>query len=386
MAGLGTIHPKPLVKDASAVGFCLQLLQSHCLSLVLKHPADSVKVELLSRVRLLIPCRFCLIAASPKLYLKPWTLKRAQWLPTRPNSPIHITLTVALPTIAKSSMSQKTVFPGMVQLDACVYFYHPITIRESNDGRTPQLIVLCTSMSARPAHITKYINGYQALYPHASILMLRSDPLDFVYRGRKAWEQRSESALAVVRSTCSSIVQGSTPRVILHIFSNGGSLQAATLLRSYHKATGQTFPLHSTILDSCPGRATFNVAFRVLAMSMDAQPLYIRQPVVALLYITFGLWWLTMIGLRMESPFETLWQGLNNMEQVNEMKRVYMYSEVDDMVPWHDIEDHAAEARRFGFNVELEKFEGSGHVAHVRVGHGERYWRIVERSWNDSVG
>lgn len=74
------------------------------------------------------------------------------------------------------------------------------------------------------------------------------------------------------------------------------------------------------------------------------------------------------------------------MEQVNETKRVYMYSEIDDMVPWHDIEDHAAEARRIGFNVELEKFERSEHVAHARVGNGGRYWQIVEQLWNDSVG
>jgi len=283
-------------------------------------------------------------------------------------------------------MSQKGAFPGMVQLDACVYFYQPATFSEIHDERTPQLIVLCTWMSARPAHITKYINGYQALRPYASILMIRSDPLDFVYRGRIALRQRSKSALAVVRSICSSHSHISTPRVLFHIFSNGGSLQAATLLRSYHKATGQAFPLHSTILDSCPGRATFHVAFRVLAMSMDAQPLYIRHPVVALLYVIFGLWWLTMFGLRMEGPFELLWQGLNNMKQVKETKRVYIYSEVDDMVPWHDIEDHAAEARRIGFNVKLEKFVRSGHVAHARVGNGERYWRIVEQLWNDSVG
>lgn len=163
--------------------------------------------------------------------------------------------------------------------------------------------------------------------------MVPSDALDFVHRGRKALEQRPMSALAVICSIYFSTPQGSTPRVLLHVFSNGGSLQAANLLRSYHKATSHAFPLQSTILDSCPGRATFHVAFRVLAVSMDAQPLYIRQPVVALLYITFGLWWLTIFGLRMESPFKTLWQGLNNREQVHETKRVYIYSEVDEMVP-----------------------------------------------------
>lgn len=92
-----------------------------------------------------------------------------------------------------------------------------------------------------------------------------------------------------------------------------------------------------------------------------------------------------MFGLRMENPFETLWQGLKNMEKVNETKRVYIYSENDDMVPWHYVEDHAVEARRIGLNVELEKFVGSGHVAHAKAGNNERYWRIVEQMWKSSV-
>jgi len=70
----------------------------------------------------------------------------------------------------------------MVQLDAYGYFYQPATFSQGNDGEPPQLIVLCTWMSAKSAQIIHYINGYQALCPHASILLIRSNPLDFVYR------------------------------------------------------------------------------------------------------------------------------------------------------------------------------------------------------------
>lgn len=257
-------------------------------------------------------------------------------------------------------MSEKNLFPGMVQLGACVYFYHPTTSNESNNGRAPQLIVLCTWVSAKSAHITKYVIAYQVLYPHAHILLICSDSWDFISRGRKALEQRSKSAVAVVRSTFPSTSQGSIPKILFHIFSNGGSLQAATLFGSYHQATGHAFPSHSTILDSCPGRAMFHVAFRVVARSMDTKPLHICLPVVGLFYIAFGLWWLMMSGLRTESPLETLWQGLNNTEEVNETSRVYLHSENDVMIPWHNIEDHAAEARRIGFNVGSRNFMGVG--------------------------
>ena len=282
-------------------------------------------------------------------------------------------------------MSSIAAFPGMVRLDDCVYLYRPSDTSSSNDAAAPSLIILCTWMLAHPTHITKYIQGYQTLYPSASILMIRSGPLDFVYRGRKGNEKRSKSALAVVRSICSSNPQETRPKILLHIFSNGGSLQAATLIRSYRNIVGEAFPLHSTVLDSCPGRATFHVALRVQLLPLSGKPLYIRIPSTVLLYVTFGLWWLIMFGLRMENPFETLWQGLNNREQVKEKKRVYIYSDVDVMVPCHDIEEHATEAREAGFDVGLEKFLGSGHVAHVRTGNGERYWGIIDHLWKAST-
>lgn len=283
-------------------------------------------------------------------------------------------------------MPADAAFSGMVQLDSCVYLYKPTSPSKSSDAAAPELVILCTWMLAQPTHITKYIKGYQNLYPSASILMIRSGPLDFVYRGRGGMERRLKAAVAVVRSSIlSSATQDSTPKAILQVFSNGGSLQAATLFRAYQKTTGDVFPLHTTVLDSCPGRATFYVAFRVLLLPFGGQPSYIRLPVTAFLYITFGLWWLIMFALRMENPFETLWQGLNDEEQVKETRRVYVYSDADNMVPWQDIEDHAAEARIQRFNVELEKFKGSGHVAHVRIGNGGRYWGIIDEQWKKSA-
>ena len=273
----------------------------------------------------------------------------------------------------------------MVQLDSCVYFYNPTVRVESEDGTSPALVVLCTWADARPLHVTKYIKGYQALYPLASILMIRSESLDFAYRGRKALEQRSRSAVAVVQSTCSSQPQGQPPRILLHICSNGGALQAVTLLRSYQKTSGHIFPLHSTILDSCPGRSSFHVAFRVLALPLSGRPLNIRLPLVTLLYLLFGLWWIIMVVLRMENSVVTLWRELNNKDLVKEQRRVYIYSDVDRIIPWQDVEDHAVEARRKGLNIQLEKFVGSAHVAHARVGDGERYWRIVNEVWKSSV-
>ena len=77
---------------------------------------------------------------------------------------------------------------------------------------------------------------------------------------------------------------------------------------------------------------------------------------------------------------------MNDQELVKETARVYIYSGADAMVPWQEVEDHAQESKEQGFRVTTERFEGSGHVSHVRIGGGKRYWEIVERLWKDSAG
>ena len=64
-----------------------------------------------------------------------------------------------------------------------------------------------------------------------------------------------------------------------------------------------------------------------------------------------------------------------------ETKRCYLYSEIDPTVGWHDVEAHTQDAAEKGFVVQSEKFEGSGHCAHIRVGGGRRYWAIVNSLW-----
>lgn len=58
----------------------------------------------------------------------------------------------------------------------------------------------------------------------------------------------------------------------------------------YFEATSYAPATRSRVLDSCPGRATFHVAFRVSLLPWRRRPFYVRLPVVALLYVAFGLW------------------------------------------------------------------------------------------------
>ncbi len=62
-------------------------------------------------------------------------------------------------------------------------------------------------------------------------------------------------------------------------------------------------------------------------------------------------------------------------------KRLYLYSKEDDIIAWDAIEAHAAEAKQVGYDANLEMFQGSPHVGHMRV-HRDQYWSAISQAWS----
>lgn len=65
--------------------------------------------------------------------------------------------------------------------------------------------------------------------------------------------------------------------------------------------------------------------------------------------------------------------------------RVYLYSQVDEMVGCEEVEEHAAIARRKGWDVTMVRFESSAHCGHVREDEG-RYWGAILEAWKAGKG
>jgi pimeloyl-ACP methyl ester carboxylesterase len=61
-------------------------------------------------------------------------------------------------------------------------------------------------------------------------------------------------------------------------------------------------------------------------------------------------------------------------------RRCYIYSEEDDVIGWEDVEEHAREAQRNGWDVEFVKFRGSTHVGHFQKD-PEKYRETIEKAW-----
>ena len=271
------------------------------------------------------------------------------------------------------------------QLSPFIYRYEPPVLKAGSEhSKDPSIIILTTWMSASPLHITKYLVGYQTYYPGSLVLLIRSSPSDMILPSKGAQKRGIVPAAEAILSHLdlgSDRRDSTNPEILLHIFSNGGCYQACNLIRTYQQISSNAFPQFVTIFDSCPGRATVVRSIRALSAPLPSNPAFRALPLL-LIYIVVLSYWIIHVPFGITDPIEHLRRSLyDSVLMASEKRRCYIYSEADQMVDFNDVESHAQEAVRRGLVVDTEKFEGSAHCAHIRVGGGLRYWDIVRKTW-----
>ncbi|KAF8193449.1 hypothetical protein BJ912DRAFT_901834 [Pholiota molesta] len=257
-------------------------------------------------------------------------------------------------------------------------------------------------MGAKLPHIVKYINAYNDLYPEAAKIIVRSEPSSFwsSAKARRAYLAPVVEALELLgclppavtpisQSLCAAfidpIVPYPSPSVLVHTFSNGGAWQLTALSEilserttsQYYTTRTDSLPASAVILDSSPGDGGPDRTVRAFTSAIGNPAL--RLVVKFCIRSLFALASETMMGrvkTRLHASQLLPWLGPRT-------RRLYLYSDADDMIPAEEVEAHAAEAKGRGLEVRMEKFEGSPHVAHART-YPERYWGAVRKVWEDA--
>jgi Eukaryotic protein of unknown function (DUF829) len=140
------------------------------------------------------------------------------------------------------------------------------------------------------------------------------------------------------------------------------------------------------ILDSSPATGTFGTMARGFISGLPSSVI-IKQMLSLMVYGLVGAVVMKEVVRSEENWIEKLRKDLNN-ENVFRSKRgrVYIYSKEDEIVDWIDVESHAMDAKeKIGTNeeVNLERWEGSTHVAHRRKD-PKRYWDVIRKLWEGS--
>ncbi|KAE9987782.1 hypothetical protein EG328_001597 [Venturia inaequalis] len=268
-------------------------------------------------------------------------------------------------------------FPDFSQLALSTWYYQtPLDSQAKPDSsQQPDLVILSTWMGAAPKHILKYVSAYRKIYPNASLLVLTNGVQDIIFRPSSHYEKHLRAAISVIRSTHQ---QNPQAKIVLHLFSNGGAHTICQLAKLYRKLCSQPLPLHGTILDSAPGRATYKRSIAAMSVGLP-KSFPVRILGILVLHMACIAMWLQRHILGGENVITRVRRELNDpLLFPTGARRVYIYSKTDEMVDWETVEEHASEAEGDGVDVERERFGNSRHVGHMMEDF-DRYWGAVGR-------
>lgn len=155
------------------------------------------------------------------------------------------------------------------------------------------------------------------------------------------------------------------PELLLHVFSSGGAGIVYHLTQLYTTQTGQSsLPRRVTIFDSAPAsRFVYEDVLAAIVVDIPPGPDRETKLVPAARRLCASL----EERFRKAGPegdFLRQWaQLLNDPDQAQEDRRLYLYSDIDKLIPRQEIERHADEAEERGFAVRRELFLGSQHIS-----------------------
>jgi hypothetical protein len=229
----------------------------------------------------------------------------------------------------------------------------------------PQTIILGLWPYATDYQIGYYVEGYQALYPSARLLLLHYST---------SYDKCIGNALNSLTALDEKDSFETAPNVLLHLFSGCGAAQGCRLLRAYKIRTQRRLPVKAVIMDSVP---------RLPTPSMRA----VRD--TPRLWLEFVYMLMTVVYIRLLSTVY-YWKFEHRTQQNRrdllddsllpaEARKCFIFSERDLMFSWHDRPtDGEEECERDDIAVKRSSIDDEqGRWTSDQ----ERYWYGIENVW-----
>lgn len=285
---------------------------------------------------------------------------------------------------------QPIPFPGFTPISDRVYIRNGQEKTKPAPAGEPTTIIISGWGDGMPKYVSKYSDGYHELFPSARIIVILSRTLQ---ASNQPEDARIEAMMPVVDTVFPTPMGsgGDEERILVHAMSNTGAIFAAAIVVGYQQrhGTDKTFPHKLFVFDSTPGSLDFasQVGRWSQAMAVGTAKFF-PWPFV----ITQGLWYAFLWAnwawecLRGSEPAGVWANRVMNDGSIisTESSRLYLYSKEDEIIGWKDLEENVAQAKTLGYRIELEMFEGSSHVGHMRL-HPEQYWNKVSSCWKQAL-
>lgn len=241
------------------------------------------------------------------------------------------------------------------------------------------LILLFAWNAAAAKHIAKYTLSYQRLFPSSQIILQRCYTPDMFTRSAR---------YATLLSPALDITHEHTTSggpVLVHSFSNGGGNQVNEFAKAWKRKYNSKLPMQVQIMDSSPTKGPWMKSYAAISAGLPKTLFWKWFGGLLVHMLLLGSFLVNMIRGR-ENKMVVLCREMNDDSVFdNSVPRVYLYSRVDEMVGYEEVEEHAAIAKRKGWDLTMVRFEKSGHCGHVREDE-QKYWGTILEAWAKSNG
>ncbi|KAJ8108230.1 hypothetical protein OPT61_g8319 [Boeremia exigua] len=245
----------------------------------------------------------------------------------------------------------------------------------SYDTASP-LVLLFAWNAAAAKHIAKYTASYQRLFPSSRIVLVRCYTSDMYTRSAR-YPDLLRPALDIARQHLDA-----GGEALVHSFSNGGGNQVNEFAKAWVAKYSSKFPMRVQIMDSSPTKGPWMKSHAAISAGLPRSWFWewFGGLLVHLLLLAS---FMVNVARRKENKMVVLCREMNNEEIFdNRVPRVYLYSRADKMVGYEEVEEHAAIAKRKGWDVTMVTFEKSAHCGHVREDEG-KYWKAILEAWHN---
>ncbi|KAJ3851501.1 hypothetical protein EV368DRAFT_83458 [Lentinula lateritia] len=270
--------------------------------------------------------------------------------------------------------------------------------------REPNIILVFGWMGAKLPHILKYTKVYKDMYPNATQIIVQSEPHFFWSSKRTRMNNLVPAAEVLEAHGCNGTRQesprdGNSPHILsLSDTATGGGLQMYTLGNLLRTRSGsssgsrESSPhVSAIVIDSCPGNASFRGAIQAFTAALPKNS-FLRVPVIFFITLLYGFGIIRHRIFGVRPIFERLKEGLLRKGSeggilpwmTEKTPRMYICSNMDELIPVEQVEDHVKEARYRGLNAKIVVYEDTSHVAHARR-YPEQYWGAVKDLWAQAV-
>ncbi|PVG04737.1 hypothetical protein CPB86DRAFT_803497 [Serendipita vermifera] len=296
--------------------------------------------------------------------------------------------------------SSKEILPhGFVRLGEGIWFVKA----ENGSSRQPSdldptitlphsLILIFGWMGGKLAHVAKYSQGYQKLFPNTDQIVVSSTNEIFLAR-QKTLVAKMQPMVEYLISLGVVGPKARPHRILTHTMSNGGSIRLNHLVERLAalslRPLATSFQPSALIVDSSPGGDNLSSAF--LTFRATIPPPLLRYPIIGFILAAHTLAWL--LGLAHWKFFEFLrlvmikptWlPWMTTSRHGYSTPQLFIYSKADHTTPFKDIQEFTESSEAHGNKIQRLIFEDSDHVSHMRK-HPETYWNAIKQCWITSV-